>query len=112
MAIRFALLLAVVAATLVACAKPLPADKSHYVGEWKHRLMVLSISQDGKVRYRRLVEGGSKSVEGPLQGFDGDDFRVGVGPMTTTFDVTVPPHRTADHSWRMTVDGLELIRTP
>jgi hypothetical protein len=31
--------------------------------------------------------------------------------MTTTFDVSKPPHQAPDGSWKMTVDGLELTRT-
>jgi hypothetical protein len=46
-----------------------------------------------------------------LKEFTGDDFSVGIGPMTTTFDVSKPPHQDKDGSWRMTVDGLELTRT-
>jgi hypothetical protein len=40
--------------------------------------MGLLITQDGRVAYKRLVgENGSKSVSGPLQSFDGNNFVVG-----------------------------------
>ncbi|MEO8160845.1 MAG: hypothetical protein ABI588_05445 [Arenimonas sp.] len=95
---------------LAGCAKPVPAAKSAYVGEWQQAQMYLLITQDGSVSYKRLKAGGQTSVEGPLKGFDGDDFSVGFGPMTTRFDVTVAPHQLKDGSWKMTVDGLELTR--
>jgi hypothetical protein len=72
--------------------------------------MYLLITQDGSVRYKRLQGGASTSVEGPLKGFVGDNFDVGVGPMKTTFVVSKPPHQEGD-KWRMTVDGVELTKT-
>jgi hypothetical protein len=103
-----ALLLGIIA--LAGCAKPLPPDKAAYVGEWQSSTMGLLITQDGRVAYKRLVgENGSKSVSGPIQSFDGDDFVVGIGPIRTNFVVSVPPHE--DHGdWKMTVDGVELTR--
>jgi hypothetical protein len=96
---------------LAACAKPVPAAKSAYVGEWQRPEMYLLITQDGSVSYKRLKAGATVSINGPLKGFEGDDFSVGVGPMTTAFDVTVPPHQLPDGSWKMTVDGAELTRS-
>lgn len=49
------------------------------------------------------------SVNGPLKEFVGDDFVVGVLFMTTTFNVSSPPAE-IDGVWKMTVDGVELIR--
>ena len=111
MKLRLLLLSLLVAAGLAACGKPVPADKAAYVGEWQRPDMYLLITQDGSVKYKRLKGGGTTSVEGPLQEFDGDDFSVGIGPMTTHFDVTAAPHQLKDGSWKMTVDGLELTRT-
>jgi len=102
--------LAIVAlAGLIACAKPVPADKAAYVGEWTSPTMALLITQDGSVRYKRLVGGATKSIDAPLKEFQGDNFVVGLGPMKTTFVVSVPPHRDGD-SWKMTVDSVELTR--
>lgn len=95
---------------LVGCAKPLPPERSAYAGEWQSSTMSLLITQDGHAAYRRLVgTNGSKSVSGPIQSFDGDDFIVGVGPIKTTFVVSAPPHEDQG-SWKMTVDGVELTR--
>ena len=100
---------AVLCALLAACGIAVPEDKSDYVGEWRAPDMSLLITRDGRVEYWR-TEGMSKtSVSGPLQSFDGDDFTVGVGFMSTRFDVTVPPHE-ADGEWTMTVDGVRLRR--
>lgn len=97
-------------ATLSGCGVPVPADKTAYVGEWQEPAMYLLITPDGSVRYKRLQGGTSKSVEGPLKGFTGDNFDVGVGPFSTTFVVAKPPHQDGD-KWHMTVDGVELTKS-
>ncbi len=97
-------------ALLGACGVPVPRDKAAWVGEWQTPAMYLLITQDGSVRYKRLESGVSTEVEGPLKGFTGDDFEVGVGPMSTTFIVTRPPHQAAG-KWHMTVDGVDLVKT-
>jgi len=71
--------------------------------------MSLLITQDGSVKYERLESGVSKSVSGPLQGFNGNNFDVGFGPLSTTFVVASPPHQDGE-STKMTVDGVELIK--
>lgn len=96
---------------LSACAKPLPPERAAYAGQWQGVAMSLLITQDGSVAYRRLKSGASTSVEGPLKEFQGNNFLVGIGPMTTTFVVSVPPHE-ANGAWKMTVDGVELTRMP
>ena len=95
---------------LAGCGKPVPPEKSAYVGEWQEKTMYLLITQDGSVRYKRLKGGATTSVEGPLKGFVGNDFEVGIGPMTTTFAVSKPPFEDAG-KWKMVVDGIELVRT-
>ncbi len=95
---------------LSACAEPLPEDRLHYVGEWQSKEMGLLILADGTVAYKRLKSGGTTSVNGPLKEFVDDDFVVGVLFMTTTFEVSEPPHE-VDGFWKMTVDGVQLTRT-
>jgi hypothetical protein len=97
--------------SLAGCGKPVPAEKSAYVGEWQEKSMSLLIMQDGSVRYKRLKDGAETSVEGPLKGFTGNNFEVGVGPMATTFVVSKPPYQDGD-KWKMVVDGVELIKAP
>jgi hypothetical protein len=99
-----------VALSLLGCGKPVPPEKSAYVGEWREKTMYLLITQDGSVRYKRLKGGASTSVEGPLKGFDGNNFEVGIGPMSTTFIVSKPPYQDGE-SWKMVVDDIELTKT-
>lgn len=94
---------------LAACSEPLPENKLIYAGEWQSKEMELLILADGTVAYKRLKNGGSTSVNGPLKEFQGDDFTVGIGPITTTFEVSEPPHE-VDGEWQMVVDGVRLTR--
>jgi hypothetical protein len=96
--------------SLIGCGKPVPAEKVAYVGEWQDQTMYLLITQDGSVRYKRLKGGASTSVEGPLKGFSGDNFEVGVGPVAATFVVSKPPYQDGER-WKMVVDGVELVKT-
>jgi hypothetical protein len=111
MKLRVLLLSLLIAAGLAACGKPVPADHAAYVGEWQRPEMYLLITQDGSVSCKRLKAGATVSVDGPLKGFQGNEFSVGIGPMTTTFHIDSPPHQTTEGAWRMTVDGAELTRT-
>jgi len=94
---------------LSACGKPVPPEKSAYVGEWREKVMYLLITQDGGVRYKRFKGGANVSVDGPLKQFDGDNFEVGIGPASTTFVVTRPPYQDGNE-WKMVVDGVELTK--
>ena len=96
--------------TLSGDALPVPPEKSAYVGEWQAPSMYLSITQNGSVGYRRIKEGGSNSMNGPLKGFNGNDFQVGIGPLSSTFVVSTPPHRDGER-WKMVVDNVELQKT-
>ena len=92
-----------------ACAKPLPADRAAYAGDWQASGMRLVITAAGQVHYARRNGGANTTIDAPLASFDGDDFIVGIGPLTTRFVVTRPPHREGN-AWKMTVDGVELTR--
>lgn len=108
MSLRFLVpALALACAILAGCGQPVPADKSSYVGDWSAENMTISITADGQVKYKRVKDRGTTSIEAPLRGFEGDDFKVGVGLFTTTFKVTAPPRQNAS-GWMMTVDGVEL----
>ena len=98
------------ALALAGCAKPVPADKSAYIGEWQEPAMYLLITADGSVSYKRLRGGSTTTIEGPLKTFSGNNFDVGMGPMSTTFVVSKPPYQ-VDGKWKMVVDGVELTRT-
>jgi hypothetical protein len=106
------ILLAVGTFLLAACdlsGDPVPEDKAAYIGEWEAVGFDLVITADGGVAYERTSGGGSSSVNGPIQEFDGDDFSVGVWFISTTFEVSTPPYL-EDGVWKMVVDGVELTR--
>ena len=71
--------------------------------------MYLLITRDGSVRYKRLQGGTTTSVQGPLKGFNGNNFEVGIGPLSTTFIVSKPPYEDGE-KWKMVVDDLELTK--
>lgn len=94
---------------LVGCAEPLPPERLDYVGQWQAPGMTLLILADGSVSYQRIRGGATVSVNGPLQAFIGNDFSVGLGPLSTQFSVSVAPHE-REGVWYMTVDGVDLTR--
>ena len=104
-----AVLAVLIVAVLAACAKPLPADKTAYAGQWSGLAMEMLVTPDGRVDYKRITGNGTTSVNAPIKEFAGDNMIVGVGPMSTTFVVSKPPHQDGD-AWKMTVDGVELTR--
>jgi hypothetical protein len=106
------LLLATLLVALAAgCSQPLPADKRDYAGDWRAKDMVLLITDDGNVVYHRKRDNSTTNVNAPIKSFDGASFIVGVGPLSTRFEVSVPPHKDGN-VWKMTVDGVELVRAP
>src|SRR5712691_9383742 len=109
MKLRNTLVVLGLALLLTACGKPVPPEKMDYVGEWQAKTMYLLITGDGSVQYKRLKGGVTTSVSGPLKGFQGHNFEVGIGPMSTSFEVSEPPYRQGTH-WKMVVDGIELTK--
>lgn len=103
-------LFTLLALTLSGCGNPVPPEKASYVGEWQEKAMYLVITQDGSVSYKRLKGGVTTTVNGPLKGFNGNNFEVGIGPMSTTFVVSKPPYQ-EEGGWKMVVDGVVLTRT-
>jgi hypothetical protein len=94
---------------LSSCAKPLPTNKKIYEGEWRSKHVLLVITAGGEVSYTFQKGSMSKSINAPIKEFIGDDFVVGIGPLSTTFDVSRAPYQ-EDGEWKMIVDGHELIR--
>ena len=91
------------------CSQPLPLEKRGYAGHWQGENMYLMITRDGNVVYERSGGNLEKSISGPLREFHGDDFEVGIPYLTTLFKVSKAPHQD-NGIWKMTVDGVELIR--
>jgi hypothetical protein len=88
---------------------PVPADKLAYVGDWQGKDMRIQMGKDGKVQYKRNQPGKNLSLSVDLQGFNGDNFDVGMTFVRSTFVVSKPPHREGN-KWKMTVDGVELTK--
>lgn len=95
---------------LAGCERPVPDAYRDYVGHWRGEGMLLVISGNGHGDYERVQDRSRTSIEGPVHGFDGRSFRIGIGPLSAGFEVQRPPHLDDDGRWRMTVDGVELIR--
>jgi hypothetical protein len=96
-------------ALLLGCAEPVPSAKAQYVGDWQGPDMRLAIRQDGMVSYERKRGNSNTTINAPIQRFEGDNFVVGIGPFGTTFVVSRAPHLDGA-AWKMTVDGVELVR--
>lgn len=101
---------------LSACGQPVADDKAAYVGEWHAQAMDVELTKDGTVRYKRVrntTAGATTttSINAPLRRFEGDNFVVGIAFLSTTFEVSTPPHLEAG-TWKMVVDGVELTRSP
>lgn len=107
--IRARLALVVLLLASACKGQPLPADKLEYAGQWRGGGVDLVITADGGVSYRKVSGSSTVEINGPIKGFDGDDFVVGVMVVKTGFDVTAPPHEEGG-AWKMTVDGVELTR--
>jgi hypothetical protein len=103
---------ALLCALLLASAckgQPLPPDKAEFAGHWRGGGIDLVIEPQGYVRYEKAEGKGKVRVSGPLQGWQGDDFVVGVMVQKTKFEVDAPPHE-VDGVWMMTLNGVELAR--
>jgi len=102
-------LLVILFFALTACSKPVPPEKSEYVGDWRSQAMTLLITQDGGIVYERYKGGVKTTINAPIRRFEGDDFVVGIAFASTTFKVSRPPYQ-LDGQWKMVVDGVELSK--
>ena len=91
---------------LIACAKPLPQDKTDYAGVWlsKDQRVALQITPEGRIEYINEQPNSSSSISAPIHSFEGSDFIVGFGPFKTTFKVTQSPQQNDQGEWSMVVD--------
>lgn len=108
--IFLSLLIVMTGFMMYGCGIKVPADKAEYAGEWQSPQMYLLILPDGSVKYSRISGGVTKTVSGPLKSFEGNNFVVGVWMVKTTFVVSEPPHLDGNQ-WKMTVDGVTLVKT-
>ena len=90
--------------------KQIPDDKMEYIGTWASDKVTLTITENGRVEYHKNTSAvSSKSISGPIQKFDGNNFIVGALGINTTFVVSEQPHMEAGVT-KMTVDGEELVK--
>lgn len=89
-------------------------DRQNYVGEWRGANTNLLIKPDGTIEYRREEIVGdttnTDTVSGPINGFDGASFTVGVLGNNTRFEVSEPPQQNGDGGMTMNVNGEQLER--
>ena len=80
---------------LVGCSEPapLPPDKAAYAGTWEGDGVRVQITAEGRVIYDHKKGAGNEHIEGPIAGWSGDGFVVGVMTQKTTFEVSAaqPP---------------------
>ena len=97
---------------LIGCSNPLPPEKQNYSGQWisQDGQTSLEISQEGRIEYNKVEPNKTTNLSSPIKEFKGDDFSVGLGPLSTDFVVTQPPQQQADGTWTMIVDGQVLIK--
>ena len=100
---------ALLSSSAQAAPVPVPPEKMAYVGDWQGKDMRIQLAKDGKVKYKRDQPNKQMDLSLDLQGFNGDNFDVGVFLVRSTFVVSKPPHRVGG-KWKMTVDGVELTR--
>ncbi len=106
------LALGCLAAGLLACGtpSPLPPDRAEYAGNWEGDGVRLEITLEGRVSYDRRKGAGNEHVAGPIAGWRGDSFVVGVMTQKTTLEVTEAPSEVAG-TWTMVVNGDKVYRT-
>ena len=97
---------------LVACSKPIAADKQNYIGQWQSAdgRINMEITAEGRLEYSNQQPGKSSSISAPISEFKGDSFSAGLGPLSSDFIVSQAPKQIADGTWSMTVDNHELNR--
>jgi hypothetical protein len=107
------LALAASVAALLACTglsgTPVPPDRHDWIGTWTGGPVTLTIEAAGFVQYKKEEGGTSSEVNAPITAWHAAGFDAGIGPVTTTFVVSDPPHP-EDGVWTMTVDGQEVTR--
>ena len=97
---------------LMACSKPLDADKIHYAGSWlsADSSVSLVISPEGHLEYHNQQQGKSTSLSAPIKSFETDRFKAGVRPFSTEFKVNQVPTQDAQGNWFMVVNGYILAK--
>jgi len=94
---------------LFGCDNPLPPSKLDYEGRWESENMLLIITRQGQVNYKRRQGNANTSIDAPIKEFTSTGFSVGFGFFSTDFVVNQKPTE-IDGQWQMTVDGVVLMQ--
>ena len=89
---------------------PVPEDKKEYIGVWAGQDVLLEIKENGDVSYAKRIGDYTETVDSPLQEFDGDNFSIGYGFVSQSFEVSQPPFEDETGQWKMVLDGVTLTR--
>ena len=84
--------------------------KSDLVGTWEGPKISLRVDNSGNGDLFRLDGNSTVRAFGPLRVLDGNRISIGLGLDPPVLRVTVPPH-VEGAATRMTLDGIEMIRT-
>lgn len=104
------LLASVLTLGLAGCSSGTALPAPEFVGDWSAPGVNLSLTADGQIAWRKVDEDGSAhSVIAPLRSFSAKRFSAGFWLFSSSFKIDKPPVRDGA-VWRMTVDGVELIR--
>jgi hypothetical protein len=83
--------------------------KQDFYGTWIGGDWTLIISPNGNVDWKQEGSGTSKSINAPITRFGQHEFEVGMLGITSTFHIDTPPHDD-NGTWKMTLDGVDLVR--
>ena len=107
LSLKFIILLSIL--LLQGCDNPLPPSKMSFEGVWRSENMAIMITRQGQVSYKKQDGNVSTSINGPIKQFTKDGFTVGFAFLTSEFVVNKKPLE-VEGQWKMTIDGVELIR--
>ena len=79
------------------------------VGTWRGGGISLVIDAGGAVQDKKESGAGSKSLTAKITQIDGSSFETGALGITTTFKIDKWPTQ-SEGQWRMSVDGVEVLR--
>lgn len=97
---------------LIACAKPLPADKKPFAGTWisADSSVHITITLDGYVDYHNDLPGQVSMLSAPIKSFNTEGFDTGIGPLSTAFKVNQTPRKDRQGNWYMIINGYTLAK--
>ena len=89
--------------------KKIPPDKQSYIGKWQGKDTILIITENGRASFEKNTDNFNKSISGPIQKFEENNFEIGMLFIKMKIDVDKPPYK-EDNIWKMNANGIELIK--